>query len=218
MDHSDREPWKDAASCEKRRDTLPLSNAFYPKAHSGRSLTGAVGCLRALSENHQRSTDYRPAAEPTPDVKGGPVFRTASKWQARRVTLVCGAPPHPPNAQLQALDSFQRTDQVVDDRGTRITTRRSDTDGLREATAVRTGTLAVQRRTSSSGATTRHRRSRVYCMPALTGRSTERPIARPRKGARNACGRTDGLRRTAGDDLDPNPDRSIWRQQGTPRT
>lgn len=49
MDHSDREPWKDAASCEKRRDKHPLSNAFHPKAHCGESprirrlLSSAVG-------------------------------------------------------------------------------------------------------------------------------------------------------------------------------
>jgi len=35
MDHSDREPLKDAASREKRRDTHPLPNAFFPNANCG---------------------------------------------------------------------------------------------------------------------------------------------------------------------------------------
>ncbi|XP_067951783.1 uncharacterized protein [Watersipora subatra] len=51
MDHSDREPWKDAASCEKRRDTLPSSNAFSPKAHSGGSRAEPSAALERLRKH-----------------------------------------------------------------------------------------------------------------------------------------------------------------------
>ena len=85
MDHSDREPWKDAASCEKRRDKHPLSNAFYPKAHCGESprarrlLSSAVG--KPLTVNKNKSEIVRSGRDQM--VRKGSQIPTRSKSQGK---------------------------------------------------------------------------------------------------------------------------------------
>ena len=65
MDHSDREPLKDVASHEKRRDKHPLSNAFSPKAPRG----DVLGCRRLLSSAFGKPPTVNKINPPSYDVE-----------------------------------------------------------------------------------------------------------------------------------------------------